>query len=290
MSNKSIIIAFIVALSTITAYAKPKITQVPGIKDYQQLGLSKKNVASMNVTVYAADNETLKDFPVTYYFDNTGNVIKEEIKSPLTGKIEYVIITEYDLKKLTATQYCLDTLNEQVWKKTYTVEDNSVRIKIEERWYDSRNQAMIYDLLTTEQIWQPEGKEILFRKYKYDRFRTVSQRIDKKFPITKDSHINNLIEEFGNDQVIYVWYPSYISDYLKARNKKTRTEEYTGGRTTYAFKNKNIAGKNIFRSRDNKNAVYSYDYELDKQGNWTKLNLSIDDNLTNVVVREIIYR
>jgi hypothetical protein len=227
---------------------------------------------------------------VEIYFDANGNRKQEIIYDIVKGTVAFTVNYEYDEKAGTVGEYCLDSLNSQVWKKMYSVEkDGSIRIKKYERWTNEITQETIFELLTNEMVWKelPDKKQFQYFKYRYDEQQVVAMRMEKRFPMTAGASICDMIDDVDGD-INYVWLPVFIRDYSKAKNKKTRVETYRLGKTVYTHKSKRMTEKDEYSGDqlENKN-VYKYEY----QGkDWVKMIQYRNDVPVSVVTRTIEYR
>jgi hypothetical protein len=291
---KSVIVIFTLCIAT-SLIAKPKT--LPAIKNYAQYDLSSKKVAKMRLTVEfpmivggKVETQGLKDFPVEIYFDANGNRKQEIIYDIVHGTVAFTVNYEYDEKAGTVGEYCLDSLNNQVWKKMYSLEkDGSIRVKKYERWINEKTQETIFELLTNEMVWKelPKEKQFQYFKYRYDEQQTVSMRMERKYPMSDGVSICEMIDDVDGD-INYVWLPVFIRDYNKAKNKKTRVEEYNLGKTVYTYQSKRMTGKDEY-SKEILESKTVYKYEYDGK-DWVKMIQYKNDVPISVVTRTIEYR
>ncbi|MDR2562993.1 MAG: hypothetical protein LBC98_03520 [Prevotellaceae bacterium] len=290
------IVIFALCLVLNTA-AKPKY--LPAIKNCTQYDLLSKNVSKMKVTVYApqtngdkVEPQGLRDFPLELFFDDKGNCVKEIIYDIISSKAAYTIHYEYDTKKGTSGEYCMDSLNSQIWKKIYSVEkDGSIRVKKFERWFNEQTEELIPEMLTYEMVWKEVAadKKFHYVKYRYDSQQTVAMRMEKKYPITEGVSIYDMMDDIDGDKY-YVWLPAFMRDYAKAQNKKSRIEEYKLGKTVYTYESKHLAAKNEYNNIKNLDDKSIYKYEFDNKKNWSKLIQYRNDSPVYIVTREIEYK
>ena len=277
--------------------AKPK--SLPAVKNYSQYDLSSNNVSKMKLTVYApqidgdkVEAQGLRDFPVEIFFDDKGNRIKEIVYDILSGNPAYTMNFEYDAKKGTSGEYCMDSLNTQIWKKIYSVEkDGSIRVKKYERWFNEQTEEIIPELLTYEMVWKeaPADKQYLYVKYRYDSRQTVAMRMEKKYPISNGVSIYDMMDDIDGDGY-YVWLPIFMREYAKAKNKKSRVEEYRLGKTVYKYESKRLTEKSEYDSEQKLETKSIYKYESDKKNNWNKLIQYRNSLPVYIVTRELEYK
>lgn len=300
-SIKRMCVKFGIAIFTLclvmNSEAKPKY--LPSIKNYAQYDLMSKNVSKMKILVYApqidgdkVEPQGYRDFPLEIFFDEKGNCIKEVIYDFVSNRVSYTVTYEYDEKKGTSGEYCRDSLNTQIWKKIHSVEkDGSVRTKKYERWFNEQTEELIPELLTYEIVWKevPADNKFHYTKYRYDNRQVVAMRMEKKYPIIEGTSVYDMMEDIDGDRY-YVWLPSFMRDYAKAKNKKSRVEEYKLGKTVYTYDAKHLTEKSEFYNIKNTEEKSLYKYDFDKKKNWDKLVQYRNSLPQYIVVREIEYR
>jgi hypothetical protein len=287
--NTKLFLTVIVCLLSGCSFAQ----KVPFINNVKQYNVKEGDVAKMRINVYSIKKDngtvrtnTLADYAVEISFDSLGNRVKEIIYD-MAGQKIHSNIWDYNIINETVGQYKLDNDNYEIAKKIIQskAKDNTVNLK---RYGEG-------DTLLVEENWMlgATGKTINLDRYVWDTKRgIIGRKTSRAYDIKDGKSIENLIAEVG-DPDDYSWLPSFISDWLLSKNKKTRNAELTDGtRIVYTYDKKKdlMTRKQYVNPKGEAGHNTEYQYEFDGNGNWTKLIQYANNEPSTIVTRTFEFR